>query len=326
MSNLTITNCDLGSVVYWADPHEWQDGILTLDGAQVIAEGTIVARDSVTGKFVLFIPGGQASKSTVDGPFNLDPGDTMVISTNAGANETVTFDAAQATITDTTTYPVADQDGLTSIITITGGEYDSVAQTVTFAGATTTAASIAAQMNAQLQGVQVDLNGGQVEITTDGAGTGFDLAAAAGTGGLTWGASTAGTGDVADINAVTAAEVKTVTEADTTDLTVTVVGAAAVFTATTSIQFVSGDALAPLGLSVETVSANGNGIPKAVITYEIDGANGDNTVRPLVSGSVRDERLVIADGSSLTDVIRDQLRDYSILTVSSTDLSILDNQ
>jgi hypothetical protein len=97
-------------------------------------------------------------------------------------------------------------------------------------------------------------------------------------------------------------------------------------TATTSIQFVSGAALAKLGLSVETVAANENGIPKAVITYEFAGVNGDNQIRALVSGKVRDQRLVIANGSSMTDAIRDQLRNYGIVPVSVTDLSVLDNQ
>lgn len=323
MANLTITNVDLGSVIY--EDGEFADETLNLSGAQTVSEGQLLARDSVSGKLVNFIPGGQASKSTSDGPFNLDPGDTVVINTNAAGNETVTFDAAAATIVDTTSYAVADQDGLTLTVTLTGGPFDGVAQLVTFSGATTTAASVALQMNAQLDGCSVT-SATQVTITHDGKGTGMDITITAGTSALTWAASTAGTGDVVDIDAVTATEVKTVIEADTTDLTVTVSGAAAVLTATTSIQFVSGLALTKLGFSVETVSANGNGIPKALLTYEFAGANGDNAVRALISGKVRDERLVIADGSSMTDVIRDQLRDYGIVPVSVNDLSILDNQ
>jgi hypothetical protein len=101
-----------------------------------------------------------------------------------------------ATITDTTTYPVTDQDTLTSIVTIVDGGIGSAAgaQTVTFAGATTTAASVAAQMNAQLVGCQVAVVGGQVKITTDATGAGVTIAVAAGTGNLTWGTPVAGTG------------------------------------------------------------------------------------------------------------------------------------
>lgn len=324
MSNLTIENVDVGSVIY--EDGEFRDETLNLSGAQTVAEGTILARDSVSSKLVNFVPGGQASKSTSDGPFNLDPGDTMVINTNGAGNETVTFDAAAATIVDTTTYPVADQDGLTLSVTLTGGPYDGDVQQILFNVTTTTAAVVADQMNAQLDGCSVDVSGGQVRITHDGKGTGMDIAITAGTSALTWAASTTGTGDVEDINSVTATECKTITEADTTDLTVTVSGDAAVMTATTSIQFVSGAALAKLGLSVETVAANENGIPKAVITYELAGANGDNQIRALVSGKVRDQRLVIANGSSMTDAIRDQLRNYGIVPVSVTDLSVLDNQ
>lgn len=98
-----------------------------------------------------------------------------------------------ATITDSTTYPVADQDGKTSIVTISGY----APQTVTFAGATTTAAGVAAQMNAQLKGCSVAVVGGKVKITTDAVGSGVTISVAAGTGALTWASPVAGTGDIA---------------------------------------------------------------------------------------------------------------------------------
>lgn len=427
MSNLTITNNDSGGVVF-------KDGVfanetLTLSGAQTVAEGTILARDSVTGKLVPFIPDGSITKSTSDGTFNLDPGDAFIMDVDNVGNATSTFDATQAVIDDTTTYtggvaasitdtttyavadqdgltaivtqtdalhgttvttvtfsgatttalqvaagfadqvpyissvvtggqvvltadvgglgssisvaagtggltwdtPVAgsgglaDQDGLTSIVTITGGEYDGVAQTVTFSGLTTLPANVVSQYNAQTKGLIASVVSGQVRLTTDGAGSGFAISVAAGTGALTWDTPTAGTGDVADINAVTATEVKTVIEADTT-ATVTVVGDAAVIKGLVELDFISGTALAKLGLSVETITANENGIPKRVLTYELTGANGDNAIRALKSGEVRDEKLVISDGSSLTDAIRDQLQDYSIITVLATELGQLDNQ
>lgn len=324
MADPVITNLDRGGV-FFGQPSFRKD-TLTLSGAQTVTAGMVLARDSSTNKLVYFYPGGQAIKAASTGPYNLNAGDTMVINTNAGGNETVTFDAAAATITDTTTYAVTDQDGLTMTITITGGLYDGEVQTVTFSGATTTAAAVAAGINAQARGCSAAVVGGQVKLTTDGQGTGFDIATGAGTGNLTWGSSTAGTGDVASINAVTAAEVKTVTEADTTDLTVTDTSGAAVFTASTSIQFVSGDALAKLGLSVETVSASGNGTPVAVLPYEYAGANGDNAVDVIVAGEVRDGKLVLADASSMTDVIRDQLRDYSIIPITVSELGQLDNQ
>jgi hypothetical protein len=318
-----VTNNDLGSVQL--KNCEFADEILTLSGAQTVAEGRILARDSVTGKLVHFYPGGAAVKSTSDGLFNLSPGDTMVLDVDNAGNATITWDAAAATILDTTVYPVADQDGLTSIITLSGGPWDGIAQTVTFSGAHTTAAQIAASMNAQLDGCSVDVSGGQVRITTDGAGTSMNIAAAAGTGGLTWAASTAGTGDVGDISAVTAAEVKTRIEADST-ATATVVGAAVEIKSSTELDFISGLALTKLGLSVETVTANENGIPKFVLGYELAGANGDNPVRPIKSGVVREEKLNILDGSTVSSAILDQLRNYSIVAESVEELNIQDNQ
>ena len=109
-------------------------------------------------------------------------------------------------------------------------------------------------------------------------------------------------------------------------MTVTVSGLLDIFTATSTIEFVSGDALAKLGLSVETVSAQGNGTPLAVMTYDLAGVNGDNSVRVLTAGVVDYARLVIADGSSMTKFISDQLRDYAIISDPVTDHSIEDNQ
>jgi len=323
MANLTITNIDTGSLA--AGECKFADDTLNLSGAQTVPDGRILARDSVSGKLVNFVPGGAALKSTADGTFNLDPGDTIVIDVDNVGNATVTFDAAAASITDTTTYAVTDQDGLTSIVTLTGGPFDGVAQTVTFSGATTTAALVAAQMNLQLDGCAVDVVGGQVVITHDGKGTGMDIAVAAGTGNLTWAASVAGSGDVVDIDAVTATEVKTRIEADST-ATVTVSGDAAVIKGLTELDFISGLALTKLGLSVETITANANGTPVAAMPYELSGSNGDNAVRALVGGPVREARLSIADGSTVTAAIKDQLRHFGIMPQAVAELGGLDNQ
>ena len=75
---------------------------------------------------------------------------------------------------------------------------------------------------------------------------------------------------------------------------------------------------------------NENGIPKAVMTYgtESSGA-GDIAIRPMISGVVRKERLVIdadGDASNVDQAVEDQLRDYSIVVKSVTELNELDNQ
>ena len=77
-------------------------------------------------------------------------------------------------------------------------------------------------------------------------------------------------------------------------------------------------------------STNEDGIPKAVLTYDVAAAGaGDEPVRVLVSGEVRKERLIIlddGDASNVDDVVIDQLRDYSIVALDVFDHSRLDNQ
>jgi hypothetical protein len=72
-----------------------------------------------------------------------------------------------------------------------------------------------------------------------------------------------------------------------------------------------------LVIFVKGGSTNGNGVPKAVMTYETsaDGA-GDIPVRPLISGRVNRDRLVIhADGddSNVDGAVADGLRAASIV-------------
>jgi hypothetical protein len=97
---------------------------------------------------------------------------------------------------------------------------------------------------------------------------------------LVWNSAVAGTGDVADINAVTAAEVETVIEADTT-ATVTVNGNGT-FTilspttgASSELDFISGNALTPLGLSVETITGAAAVDGTTVIDLGISGGDTD---------------------------------------------------
>ncbi len=74
---------------------------------------------------------------------------------------------------------------------------------------------------------------------------------------------------------------------------------------------------------------NENGTPKAVLTYEVSAtAAGDVPARVAVSGEFRKERLVIdADGddSNIDAAVIDQLRDYDLVPLDVTDLSVADN-
>lgn len=75
---------------------------------------------------------------------------------------------------------------------------------------------------------------------------------------------------------------------------------------------------------------NENGIPKAIVTYDVVAAGaGDETIRAGVSGSYRKERLVIdadGDASNVDAAVMDQLRDYSLVPIDVQELNILDNQ
>jgi hypothetical protein len=77
-------------------------------------------------------------------------------------------------------------------------------------------------------------------------------------------------------------------------------------------------------------ATNENGIPKAVVTYDVTAAGaGDEAIRAMVSGSVRKDKLIIdadGDGSNIDDAVLDQLRDYGIIPEDNQDLSVLDNQ
>ena len=75
---------------------------------------------------------------------------------------------------------------------------------------------------------------------------------------------------------------------------------------------------------------NENGIPKAVLTYDVTAAGaGDESIRDMVSGTIRAGRLIInadGDNSNVDAAVLDQLRDYSLVTIDVQELNILDNQ
>lgn len=76
--------------------------------------------------------------------------------------------------------------------------------------------------------------------------------------------------------------------------------------------------------------AGGAQVPLAVLTYEVTATGaGNQSVRVMISGEVRKERLVIyadGDASNVNNTVIDKLRDYGIVAVDVTELSVLDNQ
>ena len=77
-------------------------------------------------------------------------------------------------------------------------------------------------------------------------------------------------------------------------------------------------------------TTNENGIPKAVITYDVTAAGaGDEVIRAGIQGNVRVDKLIIdadGDGSNVDKAVLDQLRDYAIVARTVTELNSLDNQ
>lgn len=215
---------------------------------------------------------------------------------------TMSLSGTSATVTDTTTYPVTDQDTKTEKVTITDGSgqsWDGVEQTVTFSGAHTTAAAIAASMNTQLDGCSVEVAGGQVKITTDATGQNVTVAIGTGTADLTWGTPVAGTGDsgvVAD---------NTLVAQDTSTLKL--------------VPYVKGG------------TTNGNGVVYGVVTKGFTAtASGDTAVRAAVGPGakfVKDYLVIHADGdaSNIDAAVKLLCLNVGINVVESTDLHVADN-
>ncbi|MCP4603226.1 MAG: hypothetical protein GY847_22375 [Proteobacteria bacterium] len=231
-------------------------GVSKVKAGAAVLKGADVMSNTVGKAITAVTVATAATDVTTAAPWNFAAGDTAVIDVDNAGNATATWDAAQGYQIDSTTYAVSDQVGLNITIAIDGG----AAQTITFAGTTTSAAHVIAEINAQLIGGAAEASTSFVKVKSDSSGTGSSVLCGAGTSGLTFGnAAVAGTGDVVDIDAVTAAEFKTVVEADTTaTVTINADDTCSVFSpttgATSELEFVSGNVLALVGISVAVVT------------------------------------------------------------------------
>jgi len=208
-----------------------------------------------------------ASKQLAVGPYNLEPGDSfdIQVDNDAGGATTPTFNAAAGYVDDTSTWPLASsQVGKTVIIN---------GQTVEFVGTAQTLTDAMDEMNTQLTGLQVFDNGsGQIRVRNDIRGTSGTVSAPSGTSDITWAAPTAPTGNVANIDLVTTAEVQTIVEGATTPaVTVTLNGdgSCTVTSPTTGtaseLDFQS--ALTPLGISVEVINGTAAGATYSTLKF-----------------------------------------------------------
>ncbi|ARB06248.1 hypothetical protein SppYZU01_11 [Shewanella phage SppYZU01] len=116
-------------------------------------------------------------------------------------------------------------------------------------------------------------------------------------------------------------------DADFRDELLTFGGAATVLEGTILARDSVSGKLVPF---VKGGATNENGIPKAIVTYDVVAAGaGDVAIRAGVAGKYRKERLVIdadGDASNVDDVVIDQLRDYGLVAIDVQELGILDNQ
>lgn len=170
------------------------------------------------------------SKGTVRGtaqaPFNIAAAQTLTVAVDGGGADTATFDAAAAVLDGIAeTYDLSEVSSLGVNIRWkldNGDEVDTQFVAGDFAApAAATAAEVAAAMNDDVTGSPVTDNAGSLRITSPTVGTAGRVEVLGGNARLQFGFTDAnklalGTGDVADIDAVTVAEVKTVVEADVT--------------------------------------------------------------------------------------------------------------
>jgi hypothetical protein len=63
MPNIVASNIDVAELVLKGE--EYEDGVITFGGADTLAKGCILARDSVSHKFVIFVAGGVANGNGV---------------------------------------------------------------------------------------------------------------------------------------------------------------------------------------------------------------------------------------------------------------------
>lgn len=144
-----------------------------------------------------------------EGPYNLEPSDTLTISVDGGGAQTVTFTGTRASrLGSGAVYNVTITLGVNDALNVKID--DGATQALTIPAATYTAAALAAALNILLSGGYFDVSGGQIRINSDSRGSGSSVQIVSGSSIATIGlasGTTTGTGNVVDIDAVTATEV-----------------------------------------------------------------------------------------------------------------------
>lgn len=188
------------------------------------------------------------------GPYNLEHNQTLVISVNGGGDITATFTGVAATKAGVGSVASTGAGSIT--LTINGGEV----QTIPISGSLTTAAQVAAEVNNTIRDATAVVNGTAVDIRTDRRGTSASINITANTATgttITTGTAT-GSGNTSNIDAVTAAEAKTIIELAVAGVTVSgdPVSIQSNLIATGTIQVKNTSTAVAFGFSNSVVSAS----------------------------------------------------------------------
>lgn len=234
------------------------------------------------------------------GPYVLADGDTIAWKGNQGSTETATFNGTAATVSsDTGPFTLANGQTLTFKVnqgslqtkTFNTGEFANIAAA--------TAIEVRASLNAFLAANQLaayaEVNAGAVDVSTVRAGTGAYLEFVGGTALVTLGFATGevqGSGNVADLSAVTAAEVETVIDAAITSGEASVVSGkpriSSLTTGLTSYAQVLSSSTAEAKIGFPTAEQQGSsGAAEATLTLTMkyDGEFGDEFSREVTAAS-----------------------------------------
>ncbi len=252
-------------------------------------------------------------------PFDLEPGTNLVLAVDGQAPATATFMAAAAARQSSSAAPfaLADNDAL-AVAVDGGGVQNLVFRATEFADiAAATAAEVAAVINAQVTGARASVTGGgtRVTITSDRRGTSSSVDVSGGAANSALGFTTGpavGTGNVANIDSVSLAEVKTIVEAAVAGLTVSsVAGKARLASNTTgassSVQ-VQGSSTADDALGLDNAvhqGANAGSVAVVQVDGKWDGAYANDiqvVVAPATSGAADEFNLTVEDNGLIAEV------------------------
>lgn len=315
--------------------------------------GLITGRVSQELETVYMTLGGTAGTitDTTTYPVTTQAGLTEKFTVDGGTEQTATFTTAinRGYQISSNSFPLADQDTYTLTVQIDGGS----TQTVTFSGAHTTAAHMAASIDAQLSGAKcIAISTTNVAITSDTSGPTSHVLVIGGTCGLTWaahqivnladGIASQLAAQITGVKvAVVAGQVKLTSDAaSATSSVVNGTGTASGLTWAADVDgtgqsgtVAAGTLLARNSSTKKLTVYSSTGSlttdePIAVMPYELTWTSaGDKTVSVIKGGDLAKNRLCEHDNTAALDVlVLDKLtKNSGIVAVDATDISVYAN-